>query len=163
MVKCGGERGERSILFTRYLVQSNAEVKQWDDINFSGFLNREVSENKFYVGRCFNNPRRSGILLEESEMSRGPGGGRLMAHAKVFGKLPVALVQSTGNNCISLILWKTKGIALTHRDQLRVRRARAFNFGAFGPEGVNANSLLIGVHTRKDFDIIWIKHVAGGH
>jgi hypothetical protein len=23
--------------------------------------------------------------------------------------------------------------------------------------------LLIGVHTRKDFDIIWIKHVAGGH
>jgi hypothetical protein len=56
MVKCGGKRGERSILFTRYLVQSNAEVMQWDDINFSGFLNREVSENEFYVGLCFNNP-----------------------------------------------------------------------------------------------------------
>jgi hypothetical protein len=83
-------------------------------------------------------------------------------HAKVFGKFPVALVQSTGNNCLSL-LWKTKGVLLTHQDQLRVRRARAFNFGAFGPDGVNANSLLIGVHVRKDFDIIWVKHVAGGH
>jgi hypothetical protein len=67
----------------------------------------------------------------------------VIAHAKELGKLPVALVQSSCDNGLTLVLWKSNGIQVTHHGQLRIRRARTLNFGAFSLEDINSFALLL--------------------
>jgi len=70
-------------------------------------------------------------------------GDCMIAHAKELDKLPIALVQSPGDDGLAFVLWQRNRHQPDHDDQLLFRRTRAHNFGAFSLKHVDAATLLL--------------------